>query len=188
MKKLLAFLSTIADTPQNTKEEKRQHTFLIYIGILMSFGGLLWGTIVMYSGLFYQSLIPFAYVVITFFNFVLIYYTKDFHKGQAVQLSISLLLPFMLQLALGGFVASGAMVIWSVLAIFAAFTYKQNNTIIRWLIVFIILIVLSAVLDSTASSYTQAIPAHISILFFAINIIVVSHLQITKNNPQFKLN
>ncbi len=174
MKRILEFLSTMADTPQNTKEEKRQHAFLIYIGILMSFGGLLWGTIVMSSGLFYQSFIPFAYVIITFGNYVLIYYTKDFNTGQAVQLGISLLLPFMLQLALGGFVASGAMVLWSVITIFAAFTYKQNNTIIRWLFVFIGLIILSALLDATASSKMEQIPQEISILFFAINIIVVS--------------
>jgi len=174
MKKRLEFLSTIADTPENTKEEKRQHAFLIYIGILMSFGGLLWGSIVMMSGLFYQSLIPFAYVAITFFNYILMYYTKDFQKGQAVQLSISLLLPFMLQLALGGFVASGAMVLWSVLAILAAFTYKQNNTIIIWLIVFIVLIIFSALLDSTAVSYSDSVPTNISILFFAINISVIS--------------
>ncbi len=174
MKRILEFLSTMADTPQNTKEEKRQHAFLIYIGILMSFGGLLWGTIVMSSGLFYQSFIPFAYVIITFGNYVLIYYTKDFNTGQAVQLGISLLLPFMLQLALGGFVASGAMVLWSVITIFAAFTYKQNNTIIRWLFVFIGLIILSALLDATASSKMEPIPQEISILFFAINIIVVS--------------
>ena len=174
MKRILGFISTIADTKENTKEEKRQHAFLIYIGILMSFGGLLWGTIVMSSGLFYQSFIPFGYVVITISNYILIYYTKNFNTGQAVQLSISLLLPFMLQLALGGFISSGAMVLWSVLTIFAAFTYKQSNTIIRWLIVFIVLIILSALFDSTAASYTQPVPSEISILFFAINIIVVS--------------
>ncbi len=179
MERILEFLSTIADTPQNTKEEKRQHAFLIYIGILMSFGGLLWGTIVMSSGLFYQSFIPFAYVLVTFGNYVLIYYTKDFNTGQAVQLGISLLLPFMLQLALGGFVASGAMVLWSVITIFAAFTYKQNNTIIRWLFVFIGLIILSAVFDATAASQMETVPQEISILFFSINIIVVSTIIFT---------
>ena len=36
-------LLSIADISSNTEAEKRQHSFLIYMGLLMSTGGLLWG-------------------------------------------------------------------------------------------------------------------------------------------------
>lgn len=176
---LLTFLSTIADTPMNTKEEKRKHAFLVYIGVLMSFGGILWGSIALLNGLFYQAIVPFSYTFITLLNFTYMHYSKDFNKPQAVQLLISLLLPFLFQLSLGGFVASGAMIVWALLAIFASFTYKDNNTIIIWLFVFIALIILSAYLDSMVVPFAHDIPDSVSIIFFSINIIVVSTIIFT---------
>ncbi|PHS59162.1 MAG: hypothetical protein COB17_01150 [Sulfurimonas sp.] len=179
MNSLLIFLSSLADTDTNTKEEKRQHTFLIYIGILMSSGAVLWGSISIVYGLYFQSIVPFAYIIITIFNYIYMFYTKDFNKSQALQLFISIILPFLFQLSLGGFVSSGAVVLWSLLAIFASFTYKKNKEIMVWLFLFIFLIIASGLLDSTVIVFAPDIQYHISITFFVINIILVSGIIFT---------
>lgn len=89
-----SFLS-MADTPLNTAEEKRHHRFLIYLGLLMSLGGILWGSISFYSGLMFQSTIPFSYTIITIFNFTYLYLSKNFKVARFIQILISLLLPFL---------------------------------------------------------------------------------------------
>lgn len=141
----------------------------------MTTGGLFWGSISLYSGLPYQALIPYGYGVITVLNFTYLYYSKNFQFSQALQLFISLLLPFMFQLALGGFVSSGAQVFWAITAILGAFTFKENKSIIVWFILYIALIILSGLFDSDirAMNFIEVPPA-ISILFFVINISAVS--------------
>ncbi len=173
--KVILFLSSIADTKDNTAEEKRQHSFLIYIGIFMSTGGFFWGSIALYSGLPLAASIPYGYGFITTINFLYLYYTKDFKTAQGIQLFLSLLLPFLFQLSLGGFVASGAQVFWAITAILGAFTFKRNKSIIVWFVLYIVLIILSGVLDRTIVSMNLVeVPVGISILFFVINISAVS--------------
>jgi len=177
VKSALLFISSIADSSDDTQEEKRQHVFLIYIAGLMSTGGILWGSICLYSGLPYQAMIPFGYGIITCINLSYLYFTKNFNSAQAIQLFISLILPFLFHLSLGGFIASGAMVIWSITAILGAFTFKRNYTIIFWFILYLLLLVISGLVDEYIVSLKLVeVPTHISILFFTINLATVSFI------------
>jgi len=179
-KKFIIALSSIADKPGDTAEEKRQHSFLIYIGVLMSLGGLAWGSIALYSGLPFQAMIPIGYGVVTFFNFLYLYITKDFQRAQGLQIFLSLMLPFLFQLSLGGFVSSGAQIIWSIIAILGAFTFKQNRSIIVWFVLYLVLVALSGLLDKPIQSLNLVeVPEYISILFFTINISAVSFIIFT---------
>ena len=100
----LNFLSSLADRSDDSEKTKREHRFLIYLGTLMSIGGLIWGTISFYSGIILESFIPYSYVLITVFNFTYLYLTKDFKTARFIQVLSSLLLPFIFQFFLGGFV------------------------------------------------------------------------------------
>ena len=93
----LKMILTIADQDFNTQEEKRQHGFLIYMGLLMSMGGLIWGTLCLLNDLYLPATVPFTYILITVINFLYLYYTKNFIVSQNIQISISLLLPFFFQ-------------------------------------------------------------------------------------------
>jgi len=170
----LISLSHIGDKADNTAEERLQHSFLIYMGLLMSTGGIFWGTICYWAGLQTQSLIPFAYAVITTINFFYLYYSKDFVLVQSVQILISLLLPFFFQFAIGGFVASGGVVWWSILSILAGFAFQHRKTTFKWFLIYLILVIVSAVYDGAEIFVKVEVPEHISILFFAMNITWIS--------------
>ncbi len=173
--KLLRFVSSIADKPSDTPEEQRQHRFLIYMGLLMSSGGICWGSITLFSGLPYQSMVPFGYGVLTMMNFTYLYFSKNFYISQAIQIFMSLLLPFLFQLSLGGYVSSGAQVFWSILAILGAFTFKQNRSIISWFLLYLGLLVLSGLVDEKVRSLELVqVSPNISILFFTISIFTLS--------------
>jgi len=174
LKKKITFLSSMADGPETTSEKKLEHSCLIYMGVLMSMGGLLWGSTLLLVGLPYESVIPFAYVLITFFNFTYLNFSKDFQTVRAFQVLISLFLPFLFQFLLGGFVASGAVVWWSLLAILSGFAYQDKKTNTGWFVVYIVLIILSALFDEEAKTMGVKVPPEISTLFFTINIIAVS--------------
>lgn len=101
VKAFLSYLSTIAETADSTDDEIIAHRFLIYLGLFMSVGGIVWGTISLVSGLVFQSFIPFGYALITAVNFMYLYHSKNFKRSQNIQVMISLLLPMMCQISLG---------------------------------------------------------------------------------------
>jgi len=163
---------TIADKETNTEEEKRQHSFLVYMGLLMSFGGLLWGIICIVNELYLPMTVPFTYIGITTLNFLYLYNTKNFIVSQNIQILISLLLPFFFQFFLGGFVASGGNVLWAVLAVFGSFTLRRKHMTIIWLILFILLVIFSGLVDQEAKKFDIGLSEEYIIFFFVFNFIM----------------
>ena len=164
---------TIADTVDDTDAQKRQHSFLIYMGLLMSTGGLVWGTICLYHDIYIAALVPYTYILITILNFAYLYHTKNFEVSQNIQIIISLLLPFFFQFFLGGFIASGGNVLWSVIAVFGSFTLRDKRKSLLWFGLFCLLMIFSGLVDSFAEPYDIGLPNAYIIGFFVINFIFV---------------
>ncbi len=175
----LNFLSSIADQEDDSAKVRREHRFLIYLGTLMSIGGLIWGTISIYSGIFYESFIPYSYALITIINFTYLYFSKDFKSAQFIQVLLSLLLPFVFQFFLGGFVASGAVVLWSILTILGGFTFQNRTTTLRWFVVYLLLVATCGIVDKKLSFITIEVPPEVSLLFITLNIILISSIIFT---------
>ena len=166
-------LLTIADTSKNTESQKRQHSFLIYMGLLMSTGGLVWGSICLYHDILIAAIVPFAYIIITIVNFTYLYFSKNFQLSQNIQIIISLLLPFFFQFYLGGFIASGGNVLWSVIAVFGSFTLRDKRKSFYWFILFCLLMIFSGLVDSYAKPYNVGLSEAYTIGFFVTNFILV---------------
>lgn len=171
--KRLQFLLTIGDKETDTEEQKRQHGFLIYMGLLMSCGGLMWSTLCVVNGLYLPAMVPYTYIVVTILNFTYLYHTKNFAVSQNIQIMMSLMLPFFFQFLLGGYVASGGNVLWSVLAVFGSFTLRDKKMSIVWLVLFILLMIFSALVDSWAKQFDIGLSEGYIIFFFALNFITV---------------
>jgi len=172
MNYLLPLLS-IADTPNDTDAQKRQHSFLIYMGLLMSTGGFVWGSICLYHEIYIAVVIPYTYIMITALNFSYLYFTKNFEVSQNIQIIISLLLPFFFQFFLGGFIASGGNVLWSVIAVFGSFTLRDKRKSVLWFVLFCLLMIFSGLVDFLAKPYDIGLPESYIIGFFVINFIFV---------------
>ena len=171
--KAIQKLLTIADKDTSTDEERRHHGFLIYMGLLMSSGGLLWGSICVYHGIYIAAAVPYSYIMITVLNFTYLYYSKNFTFAKDLQIIISLLLPFFFQFFLGGFVTSGGNVLWSVIAVFGSFTLRDKKMSIIWLLLFILLMIFSGLVDSYAKPYDVGLENSETIFFFLLNFVFV---------------
>jgi len=172
--KYINFLVTIADKNDNTNEERQEHIFLIYLGLSMAIGGLIWGTITVLYGIYLQSLIPYSYTLITLFNFCYLYKSKNFEIAKNIQVTISILTPVLFQLALGGFITSGAVILWAIPIILINFTFQDNKKSLLWFYSYLLIIALAGVLDSTVSKYALEVPKDVSVLFFTLNLTLVS--------------
>src|SRR5206468_5082831 len=93
---------------------------------------------------------------------------------RACALALSLLLPFALQLTLGGFVASSGVVLWSFTAPLGALLFSGRRAAARWFGAFLATIALSAILDPFLSNKTAEIPHWLRISFSALNVLGVT--------------
>jgi len=157
--------------------EANKKRFVVYESILMSLGGILWGVICLILNRQEQSVIPFAYVVLSAFNIGLFARYKWFSFTQGFQTGISLLLPFLFQWHLGGFYASGGVMLWALLSLAASLSYSNTRASVIWLITYVILTAFSGIYDPAfASWFPSDYDMELSIGLISMNIAVVSSL------------
>jgi signal transduction histidine kinase/DNA-binding response OmpR family regulator/HPt (histidine-containing phosphotransfer) domain-containing protein len=162
----------MGNQPTDSEDERLQHHFLINVSLLMSMGGLFWGSVTAYYGEWLRALIPLGYSVMTYLNLYYFYRTKNFRFTRLFQVTISLALPFMFQWALGGYVASGAMMLWGLFALVGSLTFRSMRLSVILLIAFLALTVFSGFIDSiVARNAIESTPAF-NTLLFVVNIFV----------------
>ena len=174
MRGLIARLASMGNRATDTDRERLQHGFLVYMGLLMSGGGILWGTIAVYFDMLLVSSIPYGYTILTLFNFTYFRYSKNFGLVRFFQVLISLLLPFALQWSLGGFIPSGAVMLWSMLALLGSLTFQRTRLSLRWLAAYLLLTICSGVIDGDVKEYSVAISPETSTTLFVINFVAIS--------------
>jgi signal transduction histidine kinase len=168
---LLDKLKAIGYMPGDSPAEKQKKEFLVYMGLIMSGGGIVWGSLSLFFGLYWQSSIPFGYTLLTIPNFTYLYYSKNCRVVRFNQMVMSILLPFLFQWSLGGFVASGAIMMWATLSLVASLSFQSTKTTIWWLVLFLALNVFSALIEPYVNAkYNIGLPIFWTGIFFFINI------------------
>jgi class 3 adenylate cyclase len=169
-------LIAIGDRADDREEAKLAHHYLVSMGVLMACGGVVWGSIYLYYGLRFPSLVPFAYVVLTICNFSYFRLSKHFHSVRFFQVLISLLLPFVLQWSLGGFVASGAVMLWGLVALLGSLVFHDLKSSLPWLGAYLLLTIFSGLIDRSTRRFAIEAPPGVTTAIFVVNIAIVSAL------------
>ncbi|MCK4893966.1 MAG: hypothetical protein KAT07_08365 [Calditrichia bacterium] len=167
-------LSEIGNRPSDTEEQKLHHRFLIYVALLMNGGGLVWGSVCVYNGLLFPAIIPFGYIFFTFVNLWYFSFSKRFKVVRFFQILISLVLPFFFQWSLGGFRPSGTVFLWSMTAMLGALTFQKARVTLYWFLTYLLLTVLSGLIDSEISKYAPNLSSATITSLFVVNIMGVS--------------
>lgn len=148
---------------------------MIIQGLGMSFGGILWGSLLVGFGYPSPSVIPYGYVVGTIINLFFFNYFKNFIVAGSFQTMISMFLPFLLQCALGGFVVSGGVMLWSILAMVLSIAYQNIRTSIFWLILYITLTCITFWFDDYfAVQFNMGVSPNVSKVFQISNVVAVT--------------
>jgi signal transduction histidine kinase len=174
---LINSINQIGILPTDDSLQVNRKRFVVYVAIFMSLGGLLWGSICLVLGKYPQSHTPFVYVLLSIINITYFAVQKNFRFAQGFQTGISLLLPFIFQWHLGGFNASGGVMLWSLISLAASLSYSNMNTSFKWLSVYLILVIVSGCFDFVfVEMFPNSYSADLITTLFTLNISVVSFL------------
>jgi adenylate cyclase len=121
-----------------------------------------------------SAAIPFAYQLVTAANLIAFARTRQYRVFRGCEQALALMLPFALQLSLGGFLPSSGVILWSFTSPISALVMTGRKSAMRWFIAFLVVIVIAGVLDPYLVKKTDHIPAWVNITFFCLNIAAVT--------------
>jgi adenylate cyclase len=171
---VLARLMAVGSIPEDTQDEALRKQVLVLSASVISGLSVVWVVTYALLGLYLPALIPFSYQVVSVCNLAVFSRTKRYRLFRATQLVLSLLLPFTLQLSLGGFYTSSAVILWSFTAPLGALLVVGRRSAVRWFVAFVVVIVAAAVLDPFLPDRTDQVPRWLIVLFFANNVLGVT--------------
>ena len=159
------------------QELRLQKIILMAAAVMMSMGGIVWGAICLAFSEPWASLIPFGYTAISVVNIITFRQLNWFRIFRFTQILISLMLPFLLMIALGGFLDSGAVVFWSLVAPLGAVLVTDRRGATLWFSAFVGIVVLGGALEPIGREGND-LPYAVITIFFVMNVLAPASLAI----------
>ena len=169
---LITKIGISVDDPQDIRLQK---SLLVYGSFMFIAAGVLWGIVYIWLHETLAGMIPLSYAIVSFLSVVHFAVTRQYRFFRASQLVLILLLPFLLMVALGGFIDSSAVILWSFICPSGALLFAEYKQSPLWLIAYLILLVVSGLLQPYVGS-TNHLPQNLVIVFFVLNIGAVSSI------------
>lgn len=167
---LIERLAFIGVTLTDSGEVRDRKVTLTLAAVTVTALAVIWVGTYLALGLPVSAAIPFAYQVAAVASLALFARTKDYRFFRASQLVLMLLLPFLLQLSLGGYVASSAVSLWALVAALGALFFYSARDAVPWFVAYIALTIVAGLLEPLVSAHAASIPISIQTAFFVLNI------------------
>ena len=151
-------------------EDALQKQLLVTITLLIFPAAFLWGMVYMAFGEPLAGLIPWGYGLVSLAGLATARWTGRFGPFRAIQLGMWLLLPFLLQIVLGGFVPGSAVSVWAFCAPISALLVASRRTASRLMVIFALLVV-AAVFVQPLAGTSNALPAWLVAALFGLNLV-----------------
>ena len=174
---LFPFITRIGVDPEDGDEVRLQKTLLTLGCLMFIFAGTLWGILYFLFGERIAGSIPLGYAIFSSFSLVLFFINHRYRLFLFVQLLLILFLPFLLMIALGGFIKSSAVILWSLLSPLGAMLFDEPRRALRWLVAYLSLAMISGHFEFHPLVSSSLSPATVTV-FFILNIGTVSAIAI----------
>jgi guanylate cyclase len=168
-------ISRIGADPGDSEDLRLEKTLMVSVSLMIIAASFLWSAMYFAFGEPVAGAIPLSYAIISSLSIGILALTGEYRFYRFLQLALILLLPFFLMVALGGFVNSSAVILWSLLCPFGALVFSDLKQASRWFLAYCALVVISGFLQPYVRSLNN-LPTTITILFFVMNILAVSSI------------
>ena len=173
MDRAFALIATIGATPGEAEEERLRRGLLVGLALAISVLAIFWGLVYIVFGEPLGGAIPLAYTVLSLLSIVTLTLTRRYDVFRFTQLSLMLVLPFVLMVVLGGFVPSSVVALWAFVAPIGALAFASPREAVRWLVAYFALIVVVGAFGGALHTANN-LPVGLVRGMFIVNIAAVS--------------
>lgn len=124
------------------------------ITLLMCAGAMAWAIGMIIIGAYHLLVLPVGYLFISAVNTYLCAKTSFGRLACDIQMGVSILFPCLFQLIAGGVMATGAVMLWSMVALFGLSTYTHPKSVAKWT-AYTIVVASGSILFENTSMYTS---------------------------------
>jgi guanylate cyclase len=177
IQQILPLVARIGADADDSDEVRLRKTLLVLGSLMFITAGALWGLLYFSFGEYIAGCIPLGYAMISALSLLVFYFMHRTRLFLFTQLLLILFLPFLLMIALGGFIKSSAVILWSLLSPLGAMLFDEPRQALRWLAAYLSLAMISGYFEFYPLVSSSLSPTIVTI-FFILNIGTVSAIAI----------
>src|SRR5436190_7826355 len=176
--RVLARLARIGADPQDDDDTRAGKALLVLISVLILPVSLLWATLYLAFGS-PVGWVPLVYFAVLLTAIVAFSRTRDFGMFLRVGQVAILLAPTLSMIPLGGFLASGGVGLWGILAPLGALVFSEVRTAARWYVAYLVVFLGSGIVGELWGGVSPAVPEWFTSTMLALNVAVCGTIVFT---------
>ncbi len=167
----LTRIATIGHNPSDDRGTRTRKTTLVLTTVIAASMIVPWGLYYIWIGVPQAGVIPLAYATVSFAGVVHFHRTRDSLFLRRSQIAMLMMLPALVHIALGGFVNSSGVVMYSFVGVVGALSFADARRPILSFVTYAALVLALVPLDATFRTWAPDLPLGLIITFFAVNIV-----------------
>jgi adenylate cyclase len=168
--KASALLGRIGADPRDEEELRQKKTLLVLLAVLIAPVSIIWGILYLALGS-WVGIAPLVYCAISVASLLVFARTKSFRFLLTAQLLAILVMPTAGgQMLVGGFLPSGAVGLWGILAPLGALVFLEVRQAVRWFVAFLFVFLLTGILGEVLFADAD-LPLWFTSTMLALNIV-----------------
>jgi guanylate cyclase len=169
--RLLERLTQIGADPQDDDDTRANKALLVLISALILPVSLLWAALYLAFGS-PVGWVPLVYFAILLGAIVVFSRTRDFGRFLLIGQIAILLAPTLSMIPLGGFLESGGVGLWGILAPLGALVFSDVRTAVRWYVAYLVVFLCSGIAGELLGGVSPAVPEWFTSTMLALNVMV----------------
>ena len=167
----IARLTLVGADPQDDEDLRARKALLVLISVLILPVAALWGTLYLALGS-WVGVVPLVYFGVLVGGIAVFSRTRDFPALLRLGQIDILLAPTLSMIPLGGFLDSGGVGLWGILAPLGALVFSEVKSAVRWYVAFVVVFLGSGLAGEVLGPIGQSLPTWFTSTMLALNIVV----------------
>jgi adenylate cyclase len=169
--RVLANLAGIGADPEDDADTGASKALLVLISVLILPIALVWAALYLAFGS-PVGWVPLGYFVTLLAALVVFSRTRDFDRFLLTSQVAILLAPTLSMAPLGGFLGSGGVGLWGILAPLGALVFREVRTAVRWYVAFVVVFLGSGIAGELLGGVEPTVPRWFTSTMLALNVTV----------------
>ena len=169
--RVIARLALIGADPRDEDDLRDRKALLVLISVLILPVSVVWGALYLGFGS-PVGVVPLVYFGVLLGALAVFSHTRDFHSFLRIGEVAILLAPTLSMIPLGGFLASGGVGLWGILAPLGALVFSDVRSAVRWYLAYLVVFLGSGITGEVVGPIWPPPPNWFTSTMLALNIAV----------------